>query len=517
MRKLTKTCSEDIPDPFCIVIFGASGDLTGRKLIPALHTLHARKYLPESFSVIGCARTPMSTDDFRRKVRESILAAKGDEGEGEGDAGKSARAFSDRCFYLSGEYGEPELYRELLKRLDALFRKGKGFRTVIFYLSLPPVVFETVVRRLGEMGVRARYSLDESGLEVVFEKPFGYDLESAQELDRVIHQHLTEREICRIDHYLGKETVQNILIFRFANSLFEPVWNRNYIDHVQITVAETLGVEHRAGYYEKTGLFRDMFQNHMLQLLSLVAMEPPSSFDADRVRDEKVKLLRSIRPFPIEDLDAWIVRGQYGPGSIDGMQVPAYRKEPGIDPSSRTETFVAARMMIDNWRWSGVPFYLRSGKRLEKGESNIVIVFRKVPQLMFGAQAAGEIAPNILILRIQPDEGISLTIESKSPGPKMCRQILALDVRYREVFGFDPPNAYERLLLDCMRGDQTLFVRQDGLEVAWALLTPVLRVWDDRTRLHPYPSGTWGPKAADRLIGRDGRSWITMADIASGL
>ena len=346
---------------------------------------------------------------------------------------------------------------------------------------------------------------------MVVEKPFGRDLASSTALDVEMRQTLGEEQIYRIDHYLGKETVQNILMFRFANAVFEPIWNRNYIDHVQIIVAERLGVEHRAGYYEQAGLLRDMFQNHMMQMLAMVAMEPPTSFHADRIRDEKTKLFKAIRPFDLGGLDRSVVRGQYAAGEEEGKRAVAYRDEPGVAKNSQVDTYVAAKLMIDNWRWQGVPFYLRSGKRLSEKMSEIAIVFKEVPHSMFTPLTRKDLAPNMLILNVQPKEGISLRVEAKHPGEKLCINPLFMKFSYEEVFGSEPPDAYERLLLDCLLGDQTLFVRGDGMTVAWQLVTPLLTAWERNPESNPlafYPCGSWGPKEADDLIGRDGREWI---------
>jgi len=344
---------------------------------------------------------------------------------------------------------------------------------------------------------------------VVFEKPLGSDLDTARELNRRVHEVLDENQVYRIDHYLGKETVQNIMVFRFANAVFEPIWNRRYVDHVQITAAETVGVENRGGYYERAGVLRDMFQNHLLQLLCMTAMEPSVGFSADAVRDEKTKLLRAVRPLTADDVIENAVRGQYGAGKIDGKEVPAYREEPGVARDSQTETYAAMKLLIDNWRWEGVPFYLRSGKRLAKRITEIAIHFKRPPMLMFRACAVDEVSPNVLCMRIQPDEGISLTFEVKPPGPEICISPLSLDFKYKQAFGGGPPEAYETLLEDCIEGDSTLFTRHDWVELAWSLMDPIIKTWS-RTRakeLPIYPAGTWGPREADEFIQRDGRRW----------
>ncbi|EKD28913.1 MAG: hypothetical protein ACD_79C00165G0002, partial [uncultured bacterium] len=345
--------------------------------------------------------------------------------------------------------------------------------------------------------------------KLVFEKPFCSDLKSALKLDEELKKYLSEKQIYRIDHYLGKDTVQNILLFRFANSIFEPIWNRRYIDHVQITVAETLGVEHRAGYFEHSGLLRDMFQNHMLQMMSLVAMEPSHSFDADRIRDEKVKLLRSIRQFTKKTLKTDLIRAQYLKGKIDGKEVQGYRNEKEVNKNSQTETFIASKLFVDNWRWEGVPFYLRSGKRLERKISQIIIMFKPVPHSIFPMLSPSDLAPNFLIFSIQPDEGISLNIQAKKPGPKLCMSPLFMDFKYSNVFGSSPPEAYERLLLDCMLGDQSLFIRSDSMEIAWSLLDPILEYWNEcETVPENYAAGSWGPQSSFDLIEKDDRNWI---------
>jgi len=495
-------CTEEPPGACGFVIFGASGDLTARKLIPALYGLYIRGLAPERMFVIGCGRTEMSDEAFRERVRLSLV----DSGKGNAE---DIASFSHLFFYRAGDYADPGLYGRIQEEIASRVAKSLGW-SMVYYLATPPALYGPIIRMLGSTGMVEYCEKKRIGVRVVIEKPFGYDLASARKLDAVVREALTEEQIYRIDHYLGKETVQNILMFRFANAIFEPVWNRRYIDNIQITVAETVGVEHRAGYFEHTGLLRDMFQNHMLQMMALVAMEPPSSFNADRVRDEKVKLLTSVRSPELSKLAESVVRGQYGPGSADDREYPGYRQEKDVAPYSETETYVAVRLLIDNWRWQGVPFFLRSGKRLPQRLSEIAIVFRDVPHSMFKYIYPADLDRNVLLIRVQPDEGASLHIQAKSPGPKFCLGTLALTFKYSEVFGSDPPDAYERLLLDIMLGDQTLFIRRDDMDVAWSLITPILDAWNhdpESSPLRLYPAGTWGPAEADRLIGRYGDFW----------
>ncbi|MCL5269840.1 MAG: glucose-6-phosphate dehydrogenase [bacterium] len=498
-------CIESRAEPGGVVIFGASGDLTSRKLMPALFNLYRRNLLPRNFYVLGCGRSRLTDEAFAFHVRDEF--------------GRIAEFHSDprlddflrQCYYSTGDYDDPAFYDHLRERLGELDGRHATGGNHLFYCSTPPSVYAAIADRLSGAGLAAEGEGGRPWRRVVIEKPFGRDLQSAAALDAELHKVLRERQIYRIDHYLGKETVQNILMFRFANAIFEPIWNRRYVDHVQIMVAESLGVDHRAGYYEKAGALRDMFQNHMLQMLSLVAMEPPTSFDADHVRDEKVKLLRALRPFDPGRANETLVRGQYGPGAMGGKEVPGYLEEPGVDPQSTTETYLAMRLMVDNWRWQGVPFYLRSGKRLCRRVSQIAIAFKPVPHSMFSPIAPEEFEPNLLLLNVQPDEGVSLRIQSKHPGPKLCMSALTMDFTYREAFEEEPPEAYERLLLDCMLGDQTLFVRHDDVIVSWALMTPVLEALADPARQIPlcsYDPGSWGPKEADELLGRDGRVWF---------
>ncbi|MGX7950404.1 glucose-6-phosphate dehydrogenase [Oleidesulfovibrio alaskensis] len=497
-------CEETPPEPCGMVIFGASGDLVARKLLPALFGLFRRGLLPERFFMLGFARTPMTDDDFRGKVRESILAAH-PQGAGQLDD------FLALCRYTYGDYDDPAAYTNLALCSSECVMDYHAAENLLFYLALPPHLHAGVVRHLHGAGLTAEGENGSPWRRVVFEKPFGHDLASALELDSRLCSVLRQEQIFRMDHYLGKETVQSILMFRFANAIFEPLWNRGYVDHVQITVAESLGIEHRGAYYDSAGCLRDMFQNHMMQMLALVAMEPPTSFDPERVRDERVKLLHSIRPWTADDMRHWVVRGQYTQGvTAEGAPLAGYRHEPRVAEGSTTETYVAARLFIDNWRWQGVPFFLRSGKRMPRKVSEIAVTFRRVPHSMFGMHSKSEMPANVLVLKIQPEEGIDLHIQAKQPGPKSCMATMALAFKYREIFGINPPDAYERLLLDCMLGDRTLFWSREGVEASWRLITPVLDTWCDNPQtspLHQYTAGTWGPEAAQRMISAAGRQW----------
>jgi glucose-6-phosphate 1-dehydrogenase len=480
-------------DPCTLVIFGASGDLTARKLIPALYNLYLSDVFPNPFLIVGCARTQWTHDEFRGRMEEAVREA------GNVNASKW-RAFAASLFYQSVQYDSPRSFVGLAELLRDLDRKGSTAGNRIFYLAIPPSLYKTIAQLLGRTGLSSEKANGNGWSRIVVEKPFGRDLATAIDLNQTLHKGFQEHQIYRIDHYMAKETVQNMLIFRFGNAIFEPIWNRSYIDYVGIIAAETLGVEHRAGYYEQAGVLRDMFQNHMMQLLALTAMEPPSLFEADRVRDEKVKVFRSLKPLPATDQEANLILGQYGPGTIAGKRAPAYREEPGVNPESLTPTFAIMRAFIDNWRWRHVPFYIVSGKRLAKKLTEIVIQFREVPHSMFRDVLGEHIMANQLILGIQPDERITLTFQTKNPGARMCLRSVTMDFNYYENYSGPMLDAYEKVLLDCIQGDHLLFWRQDGVELSWSFLTPVLEVCEDcidrAERLHPYESGTWGPEAA---------------------
>jgi glucose-6-phosphate 1-dehydrogenase len=493
------------PDPCAMVIFGASGDLTDRKLMPALYYLAREHMLPAGFSVIGCSRTAYSNEQFRQKIRQAIvtqlnLPAAND---------PILESFCSNLYYLTDNFGDRAAYSQLTDLCTRLDSEGKTAGNRLFYLATPPSFFPVIVEHLGATGLSKPVDADKTWTRIIIEKPFGRDLQSARDLNKTVTRVFREEQVYRIDHYLGKETVQNLLVFRFANGIFEPVWNRRYIDHVQLAVAESLGVENRGSYYEESGLLRDMIQNHVLQLLSLVAMEPPASFDGKAVRDEKAKVLRSLRPIPRETLQEFAVRGQYAAGFAEGKEVSAYRAEPNVSPRSTTETFAALKLQLDNWRWAGVPFYLRSGKRLAKRVSEITIQFKEVPHLLFRDGLTESIQPNVMSVRIQPDEGISLQFSAKVPGTTPQIRPVRMDFRYGESFGAAPPTAYETLLLDCMLGDSTLFNRDDAVDLAWELVTPILDGWkrDGEKGLTFYEAGSWGPKEADQFVERDGRAW----------
>ncbi len=501
------------PDPCSLVMFGVTGDLAHRKLIPALYDLGCHGVLPFGTTLVGYGRQEMSDDEFRDLMRQAIDDFYGVEVV-DGDMCDRLLA-SPR--YVQGQFDDPEGFKRLAALLDELDGKGASGNRM-FYLATPPSQFEVLIEQLGASGLARHGAFDgEHGPEeargwtrVVIEKPFGRDLTTAHELDHVIGQVFDERQVYRIDHYLAKETVQNLLVLRFANGIFEPVWNRRYVDFVEITAAETLGVEHRGPYYEEAGALRDMITPHLIQLFSLVAMEPPASFDADGVRDEKMKVLRAVRPIPAQSVGDWAARAQYVQGRVDGEDVPAYRGEDRVAPDSYTETYAALKLVIDNWRWQGVPFYLRTGKRLARRVTEIAIHFKRPPVLLFqDAAAGGGVQPNVLVLRVQPDEGFSLSIESKRPGHAVALQPVAMDYSYGTTLHELPFSAYETVLVDAMEGDMTLFTRGDQAEEAWRIVGPVLEAWARRPEreISIYEAGSWGPEAADALIARDGHTW----------
>ena len=493
-------CEIEVPRPAALIIFGAAGDLSKRKLFPSLYRLFRNRMLAEQFFILGTGRAGMTATAFRDAMRQAVRETLAD-----GFDAAVWDRFASCLYYAAFDYSDPGAYqRALADALPELEERHQTLGNRIFYLAVPPTVFETAVRNLGAAGLNRE---DRGCSHLVIEKPFGRDLDSARKLNRSLHGHFKERQIFRIDHYLAKETVQNLLMFRFANSIFEPLWNERFIDHVQITVAETLGIERRAGYYEAAGVLRDMFQNHVLQLLCLTAMEPPALFLADRVQEEKGKVLRSLRRFPLDSLDRSLVLGQYGPGAGNGGTVPAYRDEEGVAAGSMTPTYAAMKVFIDNWRWNGVPFYLRSGKRLAAKNTEIAVRFKRVPHSMFPDSVGGPIEANTIVLNIQPGEGMRLTFQTKQPGTKVCLNPVEMRYDYPRGVLLD---AYEWVLLDCMLGDHMLFMREDSVELAWSALTPLLDRIEAGAARHAlllYPAGSDGPSAAAELLAQDGRAW----------
>jgi glucose-6-phosphate 1-dehydrogenase len=488
--------------PCVMVVFGATGDLTMRKLVPALYNLEKAHLLPKEFAVLGVAHDDMTLDDFRAKVTRFL--DKEDHGIDHWDR------FKNLLHYEQGDFGDPATFARLTETLAAIDNEFGTDQNYLFYMATSPKFFGQIVEQLGRSGL----SQEKNGhwRRVVIEKPFGQDLESAVSLNLNVKAVLSEKQIYRIDHYLGKETVQNIMVFRFGNGIFEPIWNRRYIDHVAITNAETVGVELRGGYFDTAGTLRDMVPNHIMQLISLTAMEPPASFSADAVRDEQAKVLNAIQPLSSEDVLHQTVRGQYGEGVINNEKVQAYRSEPGVSPDSKTETFVAMKLNIDNWRWAGVPFYLRTGKRLAKRHTEIAIQFKRAPFQLFRQTPVHKLQTNRLVIQIQPDEGMALGFGAKIPGPQLRLGSVEMSFEYSKYFGAEPYTGYEVLLYDCMMGDATLFQRADMVEAGWRILDPVIDVWRALpARNFPnYPAGSWGPKEADDLMERDGRHWRTI-------
>ena len=491
-------------DPCLLVLFGATGDLAKRKLLPALFNLAQNGLLAREFSVVGMAREDLSHEEFRRRIGEAMREF------GPKNMDPALWARLESClYYARGQFGDPEAYKALSQLLEKTDREGGTQGNYLYYLATPPSVFPEIAAQLGRAGLAQGGEHRAGWTRMIVEKPFGRDLDSARALNRSLLQGFDEDQLYRIDHYLGKETVQNLLVFRFANGIFEPIWNRRYIDHIQILVAESVGVEDRGRYYEEAGVLRDMIQNHMFQLLALVAMEPPISFAARAVRDEKVKVLHAVGRLQPEDIIQRTVRGQYGKGFASDKPVPAYRSEPHVSPTSTTETYAALKLFVENWRWADVPFYLRSGKRLPTRETQIVIQFRRAPLLLFRDMPGGELAPNRLVVHIQPDERIRMRFQAKLPGPGVHLANVDMEFRYADLAPASPGTGYETLLYDCMTGDATLFHRSDMVEAAWTIATPILDVWQALPpRDFPnYASGTWGPRSADELIERDGRQW----------
>jgi glucose-6-phosphate 1-dehydrogenase len=481
------------PDACALVIFGASGDLTKRKLFPALYSLALRRLLPEKFGIVGVARTEESDDNFREAMKAAVQEFGRDAFQQE-----TWDSLAERIRYVATDFADEEGQQRVAAVLNELDDRYGTSGNRVYYLAVPPSAIETLIHEIGE------HRTTDGWTRLVIEKPFGHDLASAQQLNTELQQQFDESEVFRIDHYLGKETVQNLLALRFANGIFEPIWNRQFVDHVQITVAESIGIEGRAAFYEQAGAIRDIFQNHLLQLVALTAMEPPIDFTDESVRNEKVKVLRAMHtPGPKH-----VVRGQYGTGFVEGEEVPGYRDEPGVARDSMTETFVAVKLFVDNWRWADTPFYVRAGKRLARRETSIAIEFKRAPHPPFEEAAGGDLQPNVLVVHIQPDEGVSLEFAAKVPGQGMTLRTVHMDFLYGGAFRTGIPEAYERLILDCLLGDATLFTRADEVEEQWSLVDAIVAFWKrDRPAFPNYEAGTWGPATADELMRRDRRAW----------
>jgi glucose-6-phosphate 1-dehydrogenase len=488
-------------EPALMVIFGATGDLAKRKLLPSIYNLARQRLLPPGFAVVGAAMDDLSEEAFRERAKQSVTEFSRTQPIDE----EVLKSFLENLYYVPVKFDDGAAFKRLKSRLDELDHQRHTGGNVVFYCAVPPPVYPLLVNQLDKNGL-AKEARGQR--RIIIEKPFGSDLKSARDLNRLLQHVFREDNVYRIDHYLGKETVQNIMVFRFANSIFEPIWSCQFVDHVQITVAEELGVEGRGGYYDRAGALRDVVQNHALQLVALTAMEPPVAFDAQSVRDEKVKVLRAIRPLAVEEMPRVTVRGQYTEGYVLGQKVPGYREEPSVDPKSETETFAAVKLQVDNWRWADVPFYVRSGKRMPKRVTEIRIQFKRPPHLTFGREQLLETEPNTLILRIQPEEGISLKFSAKVPSGGIRLRTVNMDFLYLSSFVADAPDAYERLLVDCMLGDPTLFTRADEVEQAWVFIDPIEESWRrGQPPLEFYKAGTWGPAGADRLLEADGRKW----------
>ena len=492
-----------------LIIFGASGDLTRRKLIPALYDLMCVGCMNPKFDVLGIGRTPMTSEEFRARMHSAAATSK----DAHNFTEEQWSDFEKRLSYLPGDVSDPTFYPKLRKELAQMRAKGSSGNH-LFYVSTPASIAEPIIRGLDGAGLNQN---PDGWARIVLEKPFGHDLQTARELNAAALRTFAERDIYRIDHYLGKETVQNMLVFRFANSVFEPVWNRNYVDYVEITAAETVGVEERAAFYEETGALRDMVANHLLQLVAITAMEPPIAFEADAVREQKVQVFRSIHPMTKEEVAQRTVRGQYGPGEIDGRSVPGYRQEPGVSPSSTTETYVALEFHVDNWRWAGVPFYVRTGKRLAKPITEIRVHFKRTPQALFSRTPDEQVEPNLVVISIQPEEGIALQFGAKKPGGQMQVVPVQANFSYRTAFGGRTPVAYQTLLLDAMRGDPTLFTRGDEIEAEWSIITPIEDAWKQLPppQFPNYAAGSDGPRASNELIGEEPRGWHEIAPSVS--
>jgi glucose-6-phosphate 1-dehydrogenase len=499
-----------MPDPLVLVIFGATGDLARRKLMPAIWKLRRDGLLPEEFAIVGNSREAIGDDEYRQRMRGAL------EEFAEAPEADVWQAFASRMAYVPGSTDDPNTFVELGKRLEAMDAEHGTRGNRLFYLALPPGIIEQTAEGLGRAGLVCHPDSD-CWTRIIVEKPFGRDLASARKLNADLLRVFAEPQIFRIDHYLGKETLQNLLVFRFANTIWEPLWSRTYVDHVQITVAESVGVEGRAGYYDTSGALRDMIQSHLMQILTLVAMEPPASYDADSIRSEKVKVLQSIPLLQGDGIAACTVRGQYAAGQAVGEAAPGYRDEEKVPEGSRTETFAAVRLTVDNWRWAGVPFYLRTGKRLPSKASEVVIRFRAAPHPVQDLVQADAPAPNALVLHIQPDEGISLFFEAKVPGLRGPLRPVSMDFDYCRAFRAESPEAYQRLLLDAMLGDATLFARRDEVEASWTLMTPIAEAWEAAGEPEPYPAGSWGPPGADELLRREGRSWAVPGTLGANV